>query len=768
MKKSKSAVLVITGYIVLTVLAFLTAFKHPEHVVIVAAGYFAFVITSVTAMLLALYMHRRNGTKREKKRLSEIVHNINALAILWDADFHYIEVNDIFTSVTGYTAADLTDNMKNLRKVLPPDAFAPGLQAIVNNRDEEFCVTAKGGAKITTVWNTSMMSVIREKHSDRYLMLSIGLDLTEKNRLKEDLIRYAKELAASENKLNMSMEISEIGLLLKEPDNYLYYISEQLRKMLGISAEYITSAELAERIHPKDVITYEALVGSMTAVNTVSSDTIHSLEFRMMSADSHYHWYQFRYKIDPAENMRMAQIGGAILDITKDKEKDSLIERMAYVDDVTKIYNRNKFMTMGQDIFDCAGDLSNDYWVIVLDIDSFHIINDTCGYLNGNKLLADFAGVVQKTVSSSGFAARIGGDNFAMLIKDNGDDELPVEMIKRIQSSLADLSKGSLANQTITCSAGYCKMSDGGEDFAQILDHAEFSLSLTSDTRSSVIRYDNKVHDKIIESTAIENELAYAIDNHEFVLYYQPKINLTDGKLIGMEALIRWIKPDGTVVPPGAFIPVAESSLMITRISQFVLKEACRQNKEWQVKGYPPITVSINLTAVDFYQTNVTESIKNALAESGLDAEWLDVELTESLAIKDIDHAIQQMEEIKSLGVKLSMDDFGTGYSSLSYIQMLPITLLKLDRSFVMYLEEDEISREIVSAVIRIAKSKKIETIAEGIETPGQAKILKQSGCDHAQGYFFGKPMPADKFEEFMKLKMKQTEMAEDVVLQDK
>ena len=279
---------------------------------------------------------------------------------------------------------------------------------------------------------------------------------------------------------------------------------------------------------------------------------------------------------------------------------------------------------------------------------------------------------------------------------------------------------------------------------------------MSDGTKNEIIRYDNKIHDKIIEGNAIESELAKAIENNELVLYYQPKIDLSDGTLMGMEALIRWVKPDGTVVPPNKFIPVAENSLLITKISDFVLHEACRQNKAWQDKGYPPIAVSINLTAVDFYQTDVKESIQSALNETGLDAKWLDVELTESLALKDIDHAIQQMQEIRDLGVQLSMDDFGTGYSSLSYIQVLPITLLKLDRSFIMYLEEDEISREIVSAVIRIAKSKKIETIAEGIETIGQAEILKQSGCDLAQGYFFGKPMPVDKFEEFMAEKARE------------
>lgn len=225
---------------------------------------------------------------------------------------------------------------------------------------------------------------------------------------------------------------------------------------------------------------------------------------------------------------------------------------------------------------------------------------------------------------------------------------------------------------------------------------------------------------------------------------------------MGMEALIRWIKPDGRVVPPGDFIPIAEHSLLITKISHFVLYEACRQNKKWQDMGLKPVTVSINLTAIDFYQTDVTALIKQALEDTRLDPQWLDVELTESLALKNIDHAIQQMNEIKSLGVKLSMDDFGTGYSSLSYIQVLPISLLKLDRSFIMYLEDDNISREIVSAVIRIAKSKQIETIAEGIETQGQAQILKNSGCDWAQGYFFGKPMPADEFEKFLILRQKE------------
>ena len=593
-----------------------------------------------------------------------------------------------------------------------------------------------------------------------YLMLSIGLDLSESIRMKEDLIKYSKELAESETRYSLSMELSEIGLLLKASGSSSYYVSQQLRNMLGINSEYISDGVLRARFHPSDVMTFDALGGAMincAVQDEESARAVHCTEFRLLSADNTYHWYQFRYKINPAETKLLADIGGAILDITQNKEKDSLIEKMAYIDDVTQIYNRNKFMQIGQETFECSRDSGITYWVIVLDIDNFHIINDTCGYTNGNKLLNEFGKVVQDSLTSGGFGARIGGDNFALLIRDSGDESLPVNIIRTIQDKFKTMCADNFSSQGMTCSAGYCKMSDGGGDFAKVLDHAEFSLSMSDGTKNDIIRYDNAVHDKIIKSAAIENELVKAIENNELVLYYQPKIHLGNGTLIGMEALIRWVRSDGTVVPPSEFIPVAESSLLITKISDFVLYEACRQNKTWQDMGLPPITVSINLTAVDFYQTDVKESIIKALDATGLDPQWLDVELTESLALKDIDHAIQQMQEIRDLGVKLSMDDFGTGYSSLSYIQVLPITLLKLDRSFIMYLEEDEISREIVSAVIRIAKSKKIETIAEGIETIGQADILKEAGCDHAQGYFYGKPMPKDKFEEFMQMKARES-----------
>ncbi|MGN0641972.1 MAG: EAL domain-containing protein [Huintestinicola sp.] len=751
---SSIIVIYLIAVAVVTLFMLLVRKIYPDSGEAILATFAANVIGAGIVILISSTCYKQISLRKEKETLEHLMEHINSMVILWDTSFSYIRVNDIFIKTLGYTAEDLKD-FENLKKVLPPDAFSENLQAIINNRDEEFIIRSKSGKKVCTVWNTSIMTTVKLGSAESCIMMSIGPDLTETAKMRQELIGYSHKLEESENKYTLSMELSEIGLLLKEADRSDFYASEQLCRMFGLDLPngYISASELRDLFHPKDRVVFDTFASVMKggAENTHNEDT-HSVEFKALSADGSYHWYQFRYKAVSAAESTKVSIGGAVLDITQEKEKDLIIERMAYIDDVTQIYNRNKFMMMGSEIFDCAcGDPNVDYWVIVLDIDSFHIINDTCGYSVGNKLLAQIASIISACLTNGGFAARIGGDNFAILIKADDDNEVPVRLIKRIQEDIASIGGESLETQNITCSAGFCRMSDGDGDFTYVLDRAEFALSLSDGSRSNIVRYDNHAHDAIIAGNEIERELSKAVENHELVLYYQPKISLETGKVMGMEALIRWIKPNGKLVPPSEFIPVAENSMLITKISHFVLHEACRQNKLWQDMGLEPVTVSINLSAIDFYQTNVTEAIREALEQSGLEPQWLDVELTESLALKDIDHAVMQMKEIKNLGVKLSMDDFGTGYSSLSYIQILPISLLKLDRSFIMYLEEDEISREIVSAVIRIAKSKRIETIAEGIETVGQAEILKQSGCDQAQGYFFGKPMPADQFEEFLR-----------------
>jgi len=242
--------------------------------------------------------------------------------------------------------------------------------------------------------------------------------------------------------------------------------------------------------------------------------------------------------------------------------------------------------------------------------------------------------------------------------------------------------------------------------------------------------------------------LKKAIKKRQFILYYQPKIDTITQKTVGMEALIRWQHPQKGLLAPDEFIPLAEQTGLVIEIGKWVLYEACLQNKRWQDKGYDKYSVSVNFSALEFYQENVLELIKEALQAAGLEAKYLEIELTESMALIDKEETINKLKEIKILGIKVALDDFGTGYSSLSYLKALPIDVLKLDRSFVIEIEKDDISKNIILAIIDLAKILKIATIAEGVETKEQAELLKEMGCDMIQGYYYSRPLPTDIFEE--------------------
>lgn len=693
------------------------------------------VLMIVIAMGAYIPVRMKKEIEVNKYQISNMINVINACVVIWREDCSAVILNDYAKKMLKIENMNAPEIIEML---FPTSVFGKQrAESMLGNSGQEVEINIADGMKYVFSWNTSLL--ISGKNNKFFI--SIGLDLT-------DIKKVENELRKSQSKYLISMELSEIGIML-DADGSLY-VSDQLCRMLGIKKKNPSYDDIRQLVHTNDKMIFDTYVkGKLN-----DSGRTHSAEMRIRSHDGSYHWYLYRYRNMIKYDSRHQFSGGAFMDITKDKEKDLRIERLAYIDEVTEIYNRNKLMLTGQETYECCRSLNYSYWVIVLDIDKFHIINDTCGYSNGNRLLRDFAHVMYKYISLGGFGARIGGDNFALVIRNYSDeysnDDSPRKTIEKIQNDIAGLATDVFSSQSISCSAGYSQMPADGADFAEILDHAEFALSSGKDHRNSIVAYNSKIHDSIIDITSTERAIADAIVNNEFELHYQPKINLSDGKVMGAEALIRWRKPDGTIVPPGKFVPIAEASKLITQIGDYVMLEACRQNKLWQDMGYDPIIISINLTSVDFYQKDVKEAVTDTLAKTGLDSQWLEIELTESLALKDIDMAIKQMEALRSMGIRLAMDDFGTGYSSLSYIQILPITLLKLDRSFIINLENDVVAREIVSAVIKIAKSKKIETIAEGIETIGQARILYEEGCDYAQGFFYGKPMPPDEFGKFL------------------
>ncbi len=708
------------------------------------------------ALLVVGALIINNISKRKAMRLEEeerkahmmsLMNIVNAFVVIWSEDKATVIINDKLGNYIAPVKEGLTN--RELVDRLFPQSFMTQTKAEMMLSDTKELPLKIDDNIIYIAWTSSVLSVVNQDGHEVRIIISIGFDVTENKSIRQQMHITNNRLAASERLYSLAMGLSEIGIILNEHCSDSFYISRELQNMLGIRDEGIRIDDFIKLIHRDDCMLFETY---LKAARTNSIETLHTnnMDMRIMSADGQYHWYSFRYKNIQEGKFGMPIIGGAIIDIAKEKEKDMLIERMAYVDEVTGIYNRNKLMINGQEMYECCKILELSYWVIVFDVDRFHIINDAYGYDSGNQILKDFADILYKYKRKMGFAARVGGDNFVLIVQDYGDVNIPKMIIKGIQNDLSNMGNKYTYKQNLTCSAGYCKMPDDGENFLTVFERAEFALS-TGEKKTSVVKYDSTVHDRIIKGTALEKSLADAIEAGELKLYYQPKISLSTRKIMGVEALIRWIKPNGEVIEPDKFVPIAENSHLITRIGEYVMGEACRQNKLWQDMGLPKIVMSINLTSEDFYQKNIKNYIQDILGKTELDPEWLEIELTESLAMKDIDFAVQQMQELRDMGLKLAMDDFGTGYSSLSYIQKMPISLLKLDMSFIMLLEDDLVAQEIVSAVIKIAKSKKIETIAEGTETEAQVEILERFGCDYAQGFLFGKPMCADDLTEYLK-----------------
>ncbi len=709
---------------------------HPETATITLLVYMLTVFSLSVITLLACSVYKTFRTSIDIADIADITENLNTEIIIWTDDCSAVFFNKRMRTLLGISSSDF-DHEAELKKVFALTSFdKKSILTLIDNDIDEAVFTDTEGRKISIAWSTSLI-----KQSNKCnLYMSTGFNLTEMKKMQTSL-------ESTNDRFNLSMELAEIGVIICS-DMKNYHASPEMVRMLGLKSDSISTKDFSLLIHPNDRMQYDSCM-KMLVRNNFSDDEVKSIEIRIKSADGIYRWYSYRFKAIRTAKENLPLIGGALLDVTNEHDKDVLIERLAYIDEVTEIPNRNKLVNVGQETYECCKHLNYSYWIIVLDIDRFHIVNDSCGYENGNNLLRNFAHILYKFVSPGGLAARISGDNFALILRDYGDDELPVRTAHTIQEEIMKLAVGDYASINLTCSAGYSKMPEDGNSFLDVLEHAEFALKSNSDSQSSISGYESSMHDSIIGITELEKSLANAIDNNELQLFYQPKIDLSTGNIMGVEALVRWIKPDGTIVKPAAFVPVAENSHLIGRISEFVLNEACRQNMLWQRMGYPSIVMSINFASSDFYQKDLKEKVFEALVKSGLEAKWLEVELTESLALSDIDFAVSQMDKLRELGVKLAMDDFGTGYSSLSYLQILPITLLKLDRSFITDIEHDNIAYEIVSAVIRIAKSKKIETIAEGIENSNQEEILRLAGCDYAQGYLYGKPMPPEEIERF-------------------
>jgi len=424
------------------------------------------------------------------------------------------------------------------------------------------------------------------------------------------------------------------------------------------------------------------------------------------------------------------------------------IEFLAYHDVLTGLPNQLLVKDRLQHAIAFAGRSGARVALFFLDLDNFKTINDSLGHPVGDALLKAVAERLRACVRETDTISRQGGDEFLITLPEVVDLDAVTAFAEKLLEKLAtsfDIDGHELATSV---SIGIALYPDDSQDFDTLLKKADTAMYEAKDAGRNTYRFfTEQMNLDSSEYLRIRNGLRRALTNSEFVLYYQPQIDLASGAVIGAEALIRWKHPELGMVPPARFIPIAEDSGLIVPIGEWVLREACWQVAAWQSAGLPPLTVAVNLSAVQFKRGNVERTVTDALKDAAIDPALLELELTESILIKDTESVLTTVQQLKALGVKLSIDDFGTGYSSLSYLKRFNVDKLKIDQSFIRDLATDPEDEAIVRAVIQMAHSLNLRTVAEGVENADVLERLRRHDCDEAQGYHFARPLPAVEFE---------------------
>ncbi|GGY61388.1 bifunctional diguanylate cyclase/phosphodiesterase [Pseudoduganella albidiflava] len=432
-------------------------------------------------------------------------------------------------------------------------------------------------------------------------------------------------------------------------------------------------------------------------------------------------------------------------DITAMKAYETELHHQSTHDALTGLPNRQLLHERLHEAISRSMQDGHGLWVVSLDLDRFKFTNSRVGHRGGDRLLQIVADRLQEALPPGGALARLGGDEFALtLLPDPGARQPRPEQVQRLLAALAAPLVLDDKEQFISGSAGVAVCPDDGTDAAVLMERADIAMFRAKEMGGNNYQfYTSAMRERLGERVQMETAMRRALDRREFVLYYQPQVDIASGRIVAMEALVRWQHPEMGMVAPARFIPLAEETGMILPLGAWVLESACRQLVEWQREGRDYLRVAVNVSARQMAEQDFVQSVARVLDETGLDPASLELELTESAVMNDVEHAIEVMSDLKALGVKLAIDDFGTGYSSLAHLKRFAVDVLKIDQAFVRDLTIDPDDAAIVTTIIALAANLNLQVISEGVETLDQLSFLREHGCSQMQGYYFSRPVPA-------------------------
>lgn len=559
----------------------------------------------------------------------------------------------------------------------------------------------------------------------------ISIDITEQRKSEQDLLLR-----------NHAIEVSAAPILIvdiTQPNMPLIYVNSAFEKVTGYTRQEALGKN-CNFLQGTDSNQPE-LEKLRTAIEHRTAASVVLRNYRKDGSLFINELY-----IVPVQDPHSGQVRhfvGVQNDVTQIKRYQEDLERQANYDSLTGLANRNLLNERLRQLLLEGQRYNRVFTVAFIDIDNFKLINDSLGHSAGDELIAIISRRLQNCVRDEDTVARLGGDEFVLLLTGQSYEESNHQVIKRIRSEVARPVLISDKQLTITCSIGLASYPRDGEDGETLLSNADVAMyRAKSSGRNNFQFYAKEMNVATGERLSLQNDLWHALKRDEFYLHYQPQVDLRSGHIIGMEALIRWQHPSLGVIPPLNFIPLAESDGLIVPIGEWVMEKACRDNWQLQKDGYSRIPVAVNLSARQLEQKNLLSAVQQALEKTALDPHYLELEVTESMMMHNVEEVIDILNRLSAIGVQLSLDDFGTGYSNLAYLKRFPIDKIKIDKSFIRDIVTDPSDALICGSIIALAHSLQHKVIAEGVENEQQLEFLKANGCDEAQGYFFSKPEP--------------------------
>ena len=559
----------------------------------------------------------------------------------------------------------------------------------------------------------------------------------------EQAERHMAALRESEERFRSAFDHAA-GMAIVASDGHWIKVNRSLCEMVGYSEQELLATHFQAVTHENDLSNMMSEINKLLTGQTKNFQ----MEQRYIHKQGHAVWILLSVTLVRDSEADSVHLIFQIQDITDRKRAEERLLHDAFHDALTGLPNRALFIDhLKLSVERAKRRQDRQFAVLFLDFDRFKIINDSLGHMVGDQLLVGIARRLEACLRPGDTVARLGGDEFTVLLEDLNDTGEAIEVAERLQQtlSLPFNLKGSEVFTTVSIGIALSTIGyDYAEEVLRDADTAMYRAKLNGKARHEV--FDKAMHASAMTLLQLETDLRRAVERKEFVLHYQPIVAFETGVIRGFEALVRWQHPERGFISPGDFIPIAEETGLIIPIGQWVLEEACRQIRKWQEQypQHPPLQISVNLSGKQFTQPTLIDQIRRVLRETGIDPRSLKLEITESMMMENIDTAINMLEQLRMLGIELSMDDFGTGYSSLSYLHRFPISTLKIDRSFVGRMTDNNENSEIVRTIVMLARNLDMNIVAEGVETESQIALLRSLECEYGQGYFFSKPVAAE------------------------